>query len=344
MKKKLKKTLAGCLAVAICLAAAAAAYYYATFLKPNSAKGGRDIYVYRSTDYPTLLDSLASSGSVKNIQSFKRAASHMDLEQNFKPGHYQLQGGLCNKQIVRVFAHGWQTPVNLVVKGYVRNLETMAGYLSKRLEADSTEIMAALADEQIMKAHGFRKETYISMFIPNTYEVYWTITPLQFLDRMKKEYDSFWNDSRTAKAKEAGLSRDEVMTLASIVIEETKYEPEMPTVAGVYINRLRKGMPLQADPTVKFALNDPSVRRILNQHLEINSPYNTYKHSGLPPGPITIAPATAVDAVLNYQKHNYLYFCAKETFDGRHNFAATYSEHMANARRYHAALNARKKK
>lgn len=343
MKKKTRKTLIGCLVAAICICAVCAIYYYVTFLAPNSVKGGRDIYVYHTTDYPTLMDSLATCGAVKDIQSLRRAANHMDLENNFKPGHYQLEGGLCNKQIVRVFAHGWQTPVNLVVKGYVRNLETMAGYLSKRLEADSTAIMEALGDEQIMKAHGFRKETYISMFIPNTYEVYWTITPLQFLDRMKKEYDSFWNDDRTAKAKEAGLSRDEVMTLASIVIEETKYEPEMPTIAGVYINRLHKGMPLQADPTVKFAVNDPGLKRILNQHLSIDSPYNTYRHAGLPPGPITIAPAVAVDAVLNYKHHNYLYFCAKETFDGQHNFAATYSEHMANARRYHAALDARRK-
>ena len=343
MKKKTRKIIIRCFVAAVCLCAALALYYFVTFYMPNSVKGGRDIYVYHTTDYSTLIDSLAAGGSVKNMKSLERAANLMHLKDGFKPGHYQLQGGLCNKQIVRVFSHGWQTPVNLVVKGYVRNLETMAGYLSKRLEADSTEIMAALNDEQIMKAHGFRKETYISMFIPNTYEVYWTITPLQFLDRMKKEYDAFWNDDRTAKAKEAGLSRDDVMTLASIVIEETKYEPEMPTVAGVYINRLHKGMPLQADPTVKFALNDPGIKRILNQHLAVDSPYNTYKHTGLPPGPITIAPAKAVDAVLNYKKHNYLYFCAKETFDGQHNFAATYSEHMENARRYHSALNARKK-
>jgi len=342
MKKSTRKTITACLTGAACICAAAVLYYFVTFMAPNSIKGGKDIYVYRSSDYHTLIDSLSTSGAVKNMQSLKRAARSMKLENSFKPGHYQLQGGLSNKQIVRVFSHGWQTPVNLVVKGYVRNIETMAGYLAKSLEADSTEIMAALGDEQIMKAHGFRKETYISMFIPNTYEVYWTITPLQLLDRMKKEYDAFWNNERTAKAEKAGLSRDDVMTLASIVIEETKYEPEMPTVAGVDINRLRKGIPLQADPTVKFALNDPSVRRILNKHLEVNSPYNTYKNTGLPPGPITIAPASAIDAVLNYKQHNYLYFCAKETFDGQHNFAATYSEHMANARRYHQALNAKK--
>lgn len=342
-KKAIGIVVTAC-ALAVVAAAVFAADYYYTWLRSNSVGGGRAINIYHSTDYNGLLDSIAASGAVSNMKSFRRAASRMNLQQTFKPGHYQLQAGLNNKQIERVFSHGWQTPVKLLVRPCVRDLEKIAGALGRQLEADSTEIIAAIGDRQIMASHGFNRATYLAMFIPDTYEVYWTITPLQLLDRLKKEYDAFWNDSRRNKAREAGLNPEQVMTLASIVIEETKYEPEMPTIAGVYINRLRKGMPLQADPTVKYAVNDPSLRRILNKHLEVDSPYNTYKHTGLPPGPITTPTKAAIDAVLNYQHHNYLYFCAHENFNGQHRFASTLAGHLENARRYHSALNAQQKK
>ena len=233
--------------------------------------------------------------------------------------------------------------MKLRVKSNIRDTKKMAALLSSQLEAETAQMTAAMNDTQIIEAHGFNSATLLAMFIPDTYEVYWTITPLQLLDRLKKEYDAFWNDSRRAKAREAGLTPVQVMTLASIVIEETKYEPEMPAIAGVYINRLNKGMLLQADPTVKYAVNDPSLKRILNRHLLVDSPYNTYRHPGLPPGPITTPTKAAIDAVLNYQKHNYLYFCADASFNGQHRFAATLSEHMANARRFHAAMDARQK-
>ena len=177
------------------------------------------------------------------------------------------------------------------------------------------------------------------MFIPNTYEVYWTVTPEEFLERMHKEYEKFWNEERTAKAEQTGLTRTEVSTLASIVIEETKYEPEMPVIAGVYMNRLHKDMLLQADPTVKYAVGDESLTRVLNRHLTVDSPYNTYKYKGLPPGPITIPTVAAIDAVLNYQHHNYLYFCAKSSLDGQHAFATSLAGHMENAKRYHKAVS-----
>ena len=314
-----------------------------TYHKPNTVAGAKAINIYRNTDYAGLLDSLEASGAVSNMATFRFVAKQMKLEETFKPGHYELQGGLNNKQLERVFSHGWQTPVKLLVRPCVRDLEKMATLLSRQLEASSEEIMEALGDTQMMEAHGFTKATYLAMFIPDTYEVYWTITPLQLLDRLKKEYDAFWNDSRRSKAKAAGLTPTQVMTLASIVIEETKYEPEMPTIAGVYINRLNKGMLLQADPTVKYAVNDPGLRRILNVHLQVDSPYNTYKHKGLPPGPITTPSKAAIDAVLNYQHHNYIYFCADASFNGRHSFATNLSDHMANARRFHSALDARQK-
>ncbi len=342
-RSRLVRIAAALLALGFVAAAAFGIYYYTTFLKSNSRAQCGAVNIYRSTDYSGLLDSLSASGAVADMQSLRRAAARMDLEHTFKPGHYELQGGLNNKQIVRIFSHGWQTPVKLLVRPGLRDLKALATALGAQVEASPEEILEALGDRQMMEAHGFDSATYIGMFIPDTYEVYWTITPLQLLDRFWKEYEAFWNESRTAKAAAASLSRSDVMTLASIVIEETKYEPEMPTIAGVYINRLKRGMLLQADPTVKYAVNDPSLRRILGVHLQVDSPYNTYKHAGLPPGPICIPAKCAIEATLNYQHHNYLYFCAHDSFNGRHNFATNLSEHMANARKFHRALDARQK-
>ena len=342
-KNKSHKAIIIMLAIAAVALLACGAFYYMTYRRPNSVAGAKAINIYRSTDYAGFLDSLEKSGAVRNMATFKFVARQMKLSETFKPGHYELQGGLSNQYIERVFSHGWQTPVKLLIRPCVRDLGKMSALLARQLEADSTEIAAAIGDRQIMDSHGFNRYTYLAMFIPDTYEVYWTVTPLQLLDRISKEYDAFWNDARVAKARAAGLSREQVITLASIVIEETKYEPEMPTIAGVYINRLRRGMLLQADPTVKYAVNDPSLRRILNVHLQVDSPYNTYRHAGLPPGPITTPTKAAIDAVLGYQHHDYLYFCADASFNGRHRFATTLSGHMENARRFHAALDAQKK-
>jgi len=337
----MKKAILALLAVLVVIAAAFAANYYRTYYRPNSVANDADIYVYENGSYEAFLDTLLGKGVLKDGKTFTKAAAQLGLAGVLEAGHYNIAAGLTNKEIIRIFANGYQTPVKLQVKGYIHTPEAMAGYLGKRLHDDSTAFVTALHDAELMKSLGFKKETYLSVFIPDTYEVWWTISPEDLIKRMKKEYDAFWNESRTAKAKAIGLTKDQVMTLASIVIEETKYEPEMPTVAGVYINRLHKGMLLQADPTVKFALNQEGVTRILNKHLEIDSPYNTYRYPGLPPGPITIAPKSAIEAVLNYQHHNYLYFCAKDTFDGQHNFAVTYPEHLRNARAYQRALSAR---
>lgn len=336
----MKKTILLILTGLLLITAVFAINYYRTYYKPNTVANDAEIYVYEGGSYEAFLDSLFSHGIVKDRKSFRTASDKLGLAPVLKAGHYVISEGLTNKELIRIFANGWQTPIKLQVKGYIRTPENMASYLGKRLEADSTAFMAALNDTGLMKSLGFKKETYLSVFIPDTYEVWWTISPEDLVKRMKKEYDAFWNESRTAKAEQIGLTRDQVMTLASIVIEETKYEPEMPTVAGVYINRLKKGMLLQADPTVLYALNEEGVTRVLNKHLQIDSPYNTYLYPGLPPGPITIAPKSAIDAVLNYQHHNYLYFCAKDTFDGQHNFAVTYSDHLKNARAYQRALSA----
>ena len=337
MKKKLTLILITILVIML----AFAWNYYVRYYKANSRKNDSVILIYRSTSYQGLLDSLNNSGVLKNFHSFKKAADKSGLEKCFKAGRYEIKEGLNNKEIVRIFANGWQVPANLVISGYIRGPEKLAAYLGKRLEADSTSFITALRDTLLLKEYGLNERTIISIIIPDTYELYWTVTPLEFLRRMKKEYDNFWNDERVKKAKETGLSKTEVSILASIVIEETKYVPEMPTIAGVYINRLKKGMLLQADPTVKYALNMVGITRILKAHLSIDSPYNTYRYKGLPPGPITIPPKEAIDAVLNYQKSNYIYFCARSTFDGQHSFASSYSDHLKNARAYQRAFTAR---
>ena len=207
------------------------------------------------------------------------------------------------------------------------------------MDAAKTEREATTWAIAEAEKYGFKPEEMIGMFIPNTYEVWWNITPEGLTERMKKEYDNFWNEERVAKLARTRLTQKEVTTLASIICEETRMTDEMPTMAGVYINRLRRGMLLQADPTVKFAIGDFTIRRVLNRHLEVDSPYNTYKYAGLPPSPICMPSIKGIDAVLNYKESNYLYFCAKEDFSGYHNFARTLSEHNQNARRYANALN-----
>lgn len=346
-KKSGKNRSITLIALAVCMAGAIACLnYYGTFHYRNIVSNPPDkgvVKIYRNFSYEDLCEAMTSSGVLDNNRTFLRAAKHMGLKDKFKPGRYIFRPGMNNKAVVRALAFGWQDPINISFNGHIRSMSKFASLLSRDLEADSSAFAAILTDRTLIDSLGFTQETFPAMFIPNTYEVYWTITPEEFITRMHQEYDNFWCGERDARANAIGLTRDQVSTLASIVIEETKYEPEMPTIAGVYINRLNKGMLLQADPTVKFAVDTTNLTRILNKHLGVDSPYNTYKHKGLPPGPITIPPVCAIDAVLNYQHHNYLYFCAKATFNGQHSFAATYPQHLENARAYHRALNQREK-
>lgn len=294
------------------------------------------VYVHPGTTYIEFLDSLR--GKLSNPDEFFKVAASNNLEQLLKPGRYELKPQMRNIDIVRMFANGWQKPMMLTLSGNIRSVNRLSSILGKRLACDSTEFYKYFSMPETWFNYGYTKETFLALFIPNTYEVYWTITPEEFIGRMKREYDNFWTPKRDSLAAEIGLSRLEVSILASIVCEETNYHPEMPSVAGVYINRLKRGIKLDADPTVKFALNDPSIKRILYRHLEVDSPYNTYKYAGLPPGPITIPSIKGIDAVLNYKKHNYLYFCASPALDGTHKFARTLAEHNRNARAYHAAI------
>lgn len=242
--------------------------------------------------------------------------------------------------VIRMLRAGNQTPVKLTFNN-VRTKEDLAGRISQQLMMDSTLLVNALNDPEKIKELGFDTYTLSALFIPNTYEIYWDTSIDNFLKRMRKEYDRFWNDERRSKAEKIGLSPIQVATLASIVEEEATYIDEYPIVAGLYLNRLKRGMRLEADPTVKFAVGDFTLRRILFRHLEVESPYNTYKNGGLPPGPIRIPSIQAIEGTLSPQQHNYLFMCAKDDLSGRHNFATTHAEHARNAARYQRALNER---
>ncbi len=257
-----------------------------------------------------------------------------------KSGRYAVEPDDNMLAVFRKLRQGAQTPVRLVLPG-VRTLDRLAGMLGRKLMLDSATVARQFADSAFCRRYGYDTATLACLFIPNTYEIYWNTTLEHFMKRMQKENAAFWTPERLGKAEAAGLTPVEVSTLASIVDEETAVNAEKPMVAGLYINRLRRGIPLQADPTVKFALQDFSLRRIYHSHLETDSPYNTYLHAGLPPGPIRIPSVAGIDAVLDHVRHDYLYMCAKEDFSGTHNFARTYREHRANAAKYAAALNKR---
>ena len=257
-----------------------------------------------------------------------------------RTGRYDVGQDIPVLTLYRKLRNGQQDPIYLTIPTS-RTMEKLAGALSKKLMLDSLTLVNALTDESFCQEAGYSTATIPAMFSPNTYEVYWDITLEGLIHRMQKENEAFWNDEREKKAKALNLSHEEICTLASIVDEETANDSEKPAIAGLYLNRLYKGMPLQADPTVKFAVGDFSLRRITGEHLKKESPYNTYLNSGLPPGPIRIASIAGLDAVLNHQQHNYLYMCAKADFSGTHAFAATFNEHKKNARNYIRALNAR---
>lgn len=257
-----------------------------------------------------------------------------------RTGRYAVDPGMNVMALFRRLRNGSQTPVRLIVPS-VRTMDKLAGVLGEKLMADSTSLAQAFSDSVFCRKYGYDTATIACLIIPNTYEIYWDVSIDQFMKRMEKENEAFWNEERQQKAQNMGLTRNEVYTLASIVDEETNNNSEKPMVAGMYINRLRRGIPLQADPTVKFALKDFGLRRIYNTHLKTESPYNTYINAGLPPGPIRVASVAGIDAVLNYTPHDYIYMCAKEDFSGTHNFAATYTEHLRNAAKYRKALNKR---
>ena len=339
MKKKTIYILSG-VVMTLLVAVATVAYVAYNAVMAPVVQSGETVYIQVRPGDNTqrVSDMLTSAATFKTMAGFAPLMKHYKYDTRVKPGNYAIRPGDSMRDICLRLLSGNQTPVRLVIPS-VRTLDRLAGAVGKQLMVDSATVMAVLIDKHLIDSLGYTQETFPSMFIPNTYEVYWTMSPEQFVTRMQKENKRFWNNSRLTKAKALGLSPCEVITLASIVDEETAKDDEKPMVAGLYLNRLRRGMLLQADPTVKFALGDFELRRILHVHLQADSPYNTYKYGGLPPGPIRIPSMKAIDAVLNPDKHSYLYMCAKEDFSGYHNFAATLTQHNANARRYQQALN-----
>ena len=300
-----------------------------------------EIYIPTGSNFDDVLAILNNEKILKDERMFINGAKRAKYTQ-VRSGKYRVVKGMRNRELIRILASGRQIPVKLTIAGNIRDVEKLSSIIARQLEVDSVEMQSTLNDLKIINKLGFTKDNILSLFIPNTYEVYWNISSENVMDRMKREYDRFWNEERTNKLKNIGITREEAIIAASIVNEETNKTDEMPRVAGVYINRLNRKMKLDADPTLKFAVGDFTLKRVLDKHKEIESPYNTYKNIGLPPGPICMPSIAAIDAVLNYEKHDYLYFCAKDDFSGYHAFSKTLAQHNQYASAWHAALNRNK--
>ena len=314
------------------------AYQLYQYIFRQNVKTDYVLYIHENDTFEQVTAKLTESDVLHSLKAFNWVSKKKEYAKSVKTGRYLLKKGMNTNQIVNMLKGGLQTPLNVTFNN-VRTKEDLAGKVSKYLVADSLSILNLFSNNELIQKYGFTTETFRTMFIPDTYEFYWTTSAEEFAERMKSEYDKFWNAERRKKAEEINLTPVEITTLASIVQAEIAKKEELKRIAGLYMNRLKRGQLLQADPTVKYAVGDFSLKRILNVHLQIDSPYNTYKNAGLPPGPINFPETTTIDAVLNFEKHNYLYMCAKEDFSGYHNFAATLDEHNRNAAKYRAALD-----
>jgi len=344
IKTRKKKILGISIIIIAILILIAGIYAYSVYKDIFKANISKNTYLYLPTDadYIVLTDSLKSLHVLKDYNAFEKTAKLKNLKNKVHSGRYFLKTGMSNNELVNILRSGMQTPVKLTFNNN-RTIYEFAGKISKYIEADSASIVNLLNNEVFIEQFGFNRQNIISMFIPNTYEIWWNISPEDFIKRMKKEYDRFWTDDRKAKAKKLNLTLKEISILASIVQAEQQAHPdERAKVAGLYINRLKRGMLLQSDPTLIFASGDFTKKRVLNKDKEIDSPYNTYMHPGLPPGPINMPDISSIDAVLNFQKHNYIFMCAKEDFSGYHNFSTNARQHGIYARRYQQALNKKK--
>ena len=313
MKTKKKKYYLA--AIAVCLLAIIGVFIYYFVGSFSNSEKTEYVYIYDSYNLDDVSKQLSPFASSQALTAFRIMARHAGYADHIRSGRYAIPES--------------------------RTTDRLAGALSKKLMLDSAAVAILLKDSAFCAKQGFDPDNIVCLFVPNTYEVYWNTSLDKLMARMKKEHDHFWNKERTDKAQAIGLTPNEVCTLASIIDEETANNQEKPMIAGMYLNRLKTGMPLQADPTIKFALQDFALRRIYHDMLTYDSPYNTYRNIGLPPGPIKIASVKGIDAVLNRVDHDYLYMCAKEDFSGTHNFAKTYQEHLKNAAKYSKALNDR---
>ncbi|HPM10582.1 MAG TPA: endolytic transglycosylase MltG [Paludibacter sp.] len=313
--------------------------YYYVFHAPNINQVEDETFLYiRDTDtFDDVLKQIESKAVVTNRFTFIQVARRLKYT-HIKPGRYALENKMSNVELIRKLRNAQQDPVKLQFNS-LRTKEQLAGRIAEQIMVDSASLITLMNDPEFLKQYEVTPETVISLFIPNTYEVFWNIKAENLFKRMKREYDHFWTSERKAKAAAIPMTQEEVIILASIIQEETNKKSEYPIIAGLYINRLRKKMPLQACPTVKYAVGDFTLQRILHKHLKVDSPYNTYKYPGLPPGPIRTPSTICIDAVLNYEKHDYLYMAADASLNGGHAFAKTGAEHMRNARKIQQVLN-----
>ncbi|MGM9693493.1 MAG: endolytic transglycosylase MltG [Alloprevotella sp.] len=315
---------------------------YALFSSFTSSDASASVYVREGDTAVSVMEQLEPlAGNSLKMQGVKLLSLVAGYASHVHAGKFQVGNGASAFTIVRNLRGNRQETVKLVIVPCIRKVEDLAGRFSASLAADSLQLLATFTDTTLLKKYGMTPQTAIALFIPNTYECYWNISPEALLEKMGKAHQNFWTQQRQADAEAQGLTPNEVVTLASIVEQETAYEPERNAVAGMYLNRLRQGMKLQADPTVKYALNDFSLKRIMHHHLTADSPYNTYRVEGLPPGPICIPSVSSVEAVLHPAQHSYIYMCASPDFSGKHCFATTYAEHLDNARKYAEALDQR---
>lgn len=337
---KLKKAKYYLIPATLFLAGVVGIGYYYFFTSFSEMQETTYVYIDNDDTADSVYAKLQPLTSESALTGFRTLSRHYDYGSHIRTGRYAIVPGVNTVDVFRGLRNGQQEPIMLTVPE-TRTMEQLASRLASKLMIDSATIVQAVTDQAVCQNLGYDTCTISCIFVPNTYEIYWNTSIERLMDRMAREHDNFWNEERRQKAKAAGLTPNEVCTLASIIDEETANNAEKPMVAGMYINRLRIGMPLQADPTVKFAMKNFGLRRIYNTHLTIDNPYNTYRYAGLPPGPIKIASIAGIDAVLNHARHDYLYMCAKEDFSGTHNFAVTYQEHLRNADRYVKALNQR---
>jgi UPF0755 protein len=315
-------------------------YAYQSVYTPNILVNKEPKYLLIPTGatFKTVQDSLYRGDYVQNIEAFSLMGKLMKYDERVRPGRYRLESNMSNLEAIRLLRSGKQDPVRITFNN-VRTLEELSDRITTNIEVGSHEILELLQNQEVREQYGFDEYTIKCMFIPNTYEVYWNIKASELITRMKREYDRFWNEERLQKAMELRMTPVEVMTLASIVESESSKMDEAPIIAGLYINRLKRGMPLQADPTLVYASGDFSIGRVLNKHKEIDSPFNTYKYAGLPPGPIRIPHIRVIDATLNHEKHDYIFMVAKDDFSGYHHFTTKLSDHLRYAKKYQQALN-----
>ena len=335
----MKKIILIILLVSVAAGAFVAGRYYNDNKRANFSDSCV-LYVYPDMTQEQILDSLKSV-SIRP-RSLARAFAKMEVADRVKPGRYVIEPSFTSIYVARMIVFGWQTPQKMTLSGTIRKKDVLARKISSQMMVDSASPVHALDSAEFLAEYGFTPENVFAMILPDTYQMYWTASVKEIFDRFKKEYDRFWTAERLEKARAQKLTPLQVSVMASIVSGETLKPFEYPVIAGVYLNRYRKGMKLQADPTVAFCY-DYTLDRILKKHLAVDSPYNTYKYKGLPPAPINVPPKACIDAVLNPDGHKYIYFCASPDFDGTHRFAVSYSDHLKNARAFQRALTARQK-